>query len=110
MEKGRNRLPVTADAYGLTNPGTRRSLASRPPHRTGFEVTPIGENGFGRSDRRAQGTRPTLRSIRLSIRPKRASLVEGTRLSKHMIQGLVPFPGLKVRLPGETHEDTGRKP
>lgn len=26
--KGRSRLPVTADAYGLTNPGIRRNLAS----------------------------------------------------------------------------------
>jgi hypothetical protein len=30
--KGRSRLPVTADAYGLTNPGTRRNLASRLPY------------------------------------------------------------------------------
>src|SRR5271157_1512524 len=28
-------------AYGPTNPGTSRSLASRPPYRTDFEVTPI---------------------------------------------------------------------
>lgn len=34
MEKGRSRSTVTADAYGLTNPGIRRSLASRPPYRT----------------------------------------------------------------------------
>src|SRR4051812_172985 len=34
MEKGRSRLPVTADAYGPTNSGVRRSLASRPPYRT----------------------------------------------------------------------------
>src|SRR5258707_8119038 len=34
MEKGRSRLPVTADAYGLANPETRRSLDSRPPYRT----------------------------------------------------------------------------
>ena len=26
MEKGRNRLPVTADAYGLTNPGSNFSI------------------------------------------------------------------------------------
>src|SRR5262249_15057508 len=32
MEKGRHRLSVTAEAYGLTNSGIRRSLASRPPH------------------------------------------------------------------------------
>ena len=30
--KGRSRLPVTADAYGLTNPGIRRNLASRLPY------------------------------------------------------------------------------
>src|SRR5262249_46741536 len=34
MEKGRNRLPVPADAYGPTNSGIRRSLASRPPCRS----------------------------------------------------------------------------
>ena len=34
MEKGRSRFSVTADAYGLTNPGISRSLASRPPYRT----------------------------------------------------------------------------
>jgi len=33
MEKGRNRFTVTAEAYGLTNPGTSRSLASRPPYK-----------------------------------------------------------------------------
>ena len=31
-EKGRSRFPVTADAHGLTNPGTRRSLAVRLPY------------------------------------------------------------------------------
>ena len=30
--KGRRRLSVTADAYGLTNPGIRRNLASRLPY------------------------------------------------------------------------------
>ena len=30
--KGRSRLPVTADADGLTNPGIRRNLASRLPY------------------------------------------------------------------------------
>src|SRR4051794_22267302 len=39
MEKGRSRSTVTADAYGPTNSGIRRSLASRPPYRTGFEVS-----------------------------------------------------------------------
>src|SRR5258707_3968228 len=33
METGRSRSTVTADAYGPTNPGVRRSLASRPPYR-----------------------------------------------------------------------------
>ena len=42
METGRNRLSVTADAYGLTNPGTRRSLASRPPYRTALEAESPG--------------------------------------------------------------------
>lgn len=32
MEKGRSRLSVTADAYGPTNSGIRRSLASRLPY------------------------------------------------------------------------------
>jgi hypothetical protein len=41
MEKGRHRFSVTADAYGLTYSGISRSLASRPPYRTDFEVTPI---------------------------------------------------------------------
>src|SRR5262249_24714613 len=35
MEKGRSRFSVTADAYGLTNPGISRSLASRLPYRIG---------------------------------------------------------------------------
>jgi hypothetical protein len=30
--KGRRRLPITANAYGLTNPGIRRNLASRLPY------------------------------------------------------------------------------
>ena len=30
--KGRSRLPVTADADGLANPGIRRNLASRLPY------------------------------------------------------------------------------
>jgi len=34
MEKGRHRFSVTAEAYGLTNSGISRSLASRPPHRS----------------------------------------------------------------------------
>ena len=33
MEKGRYRFSVTAEAYGLTNSGISRSLASRPPYR-----------------------------------------------------------------------------
>ena len=41
MEKRRSRFSVTADAYGLTNSGVSRSLASRPSYRTDFEVTPI---------------------------------------------------------------------
>ena len=39
--KGRSRLPVTADAYGLTNPGIRRNLASRLPYGTGPVRMPI---------------------------------------------------------------------
>jgi putative transposase len=33
MEKGCSRLTVTAVANGLTNPGIRHSLASRPPYK-----------------------------------------------------------------------------
>src|SRR5271157_3765553 len=36
--KGRSRLPVTADAYGLTNPGIRRNLASRLPYEDEFDA------------------------------------------------------------------------
>src|SRR3954453_22311249 len=38
MEKGRYRFSVTAEAYGLTNSGISRSLASRPPYRTAREA------------------------------------------------------------------------
>ena len=42
--KGRSRLPVTADAYGLTNPGIRRNLASRLPYENHLKnVKPFGE-------------------------------------------------------------------
>src|SRR5208337_2881565 len=45
--KGRSRLPVTADAYGLTNPGIRRNLASRLPYEDSwkletFQMEPCG--------------------------------------------------------------------
>ena len=45
--KGRSRLPVTADAYGLTNPGIRRNLASRLPYEDSrkletFQMEPQG--------------------------------------------------------------------
>ena len=45
--KGRSRLPVTADAYGLTNPGIRRNLASRLPYEEElkletFQMEPCG--------------------------------------------------------------------
>ena len=45
--KGRSRLPVTADAYGLTNPGIRRNLASRLPYEDSrkletFQLEPRG--------------------------------------------------------------------
>jgi hypothetical protein len=56
MEKGRNRLPVTAVAYGLTNPGISRSLASRPPYR-------VGENGRGRGRAREVASRAVLRGV-----------------------------------------------
>ena len=39
--KGRSRLPVTADAYGLTNPGIRRNLASRLPYEDSRYVKPF---------------------------------------------------------------------
>jgi hypothetical protein len=48
MEKGRSRLPVTADAYGPTNSGVRRSLASRLP----YCKHGSGEGGWKRSRRR----------------------------------------------------------
>jgi len=45
--KGRSRLPVTADADGLTNPGIRRNLASRLPYEDSrkletFQMEPCG--------------------------------------------------------------------
>ena len=45
--KGRSRLPVTTDAYGLTNPGIRPNLASRLPYEDSrkletFQMEPCG--------------------------------------------------------------------
>ena len=42
MEKGRNRFSVTAEANGLTNPGARRSLASRLPYTVYRTTDPHG--------------------------------------------------------------------
>jgi len=45
MEKGRHRFSVTADAYGLTNSGISRSLASRPPYNPDRDTSsPIARN------------------------------------------------------------------
>src|SRR5208283_3259446 len=49
--KGRSRLPVTADAYGLTNPGIRRNLASRLPYEDSRSLKPFRWNPAGNQSR-----------------------------------------------------------
>ena len=90
MEKGRSRLPVTADAYGLTNPGIRRSLASRLPYENHYQnVKPFKETlrvtnpvRQSRASSRKRvlrgGGRPSLRSVdsqvkRCAIEPRNQS-------------------------------------
>jgi len=49
--KGRSRLPVTADAYGLTNPGIRRNLASRLPYENRYNRETFRRNPAGNQSR-----------------------------------------------------------
>ena len=50
--KGRSRLPVTADADGLTNPGIRRNLASRLPYENSLiRLKPFRWNPAGNQSR-----------------------------------------------------------
>ena len=49
--KGRSRLPVTADAYGLTNPGIRRNLASRLPYENRHNRETFRRNPAGNQSR-----------------------------------------------------------
>ena len=52
--KGRSRLPVTADAYGLTNPGIRRNLASRLPYEDSRKLETFRWNPAGNQSRPAE--------------------------------------------------------
>jgi hypothetical protein len=72
MEKGRSRFSVTADAYGPTNSGISRSLASRPPYRNRTERNPAWP-GIGSTDSSADRL-PLSGSQRINIRWKAQSL------------------------------------
>ncbi len=89
MEKGRSRLSVTADAYGLTNSGVRRSLASRPPYRTsGFGISIASNIESGRF----LGQQPRLPTMSLGNRVARKA--HSLRLPKPMAHdsaGKCPF-------------------
>ena len=56
--KGRSRLPVTADAYGLTNPGIRRNLASRLPYENSLTLETFQRNPAGNQSRPVGGPIP----------------------------------------------------
>ena len=61
--KGRSRLPVTADAYGLTNPGIRRNLASRLPYENSLTLETFQRNPAGNQSRPVEPGQPPEASL-----------------------------------------------